>query len=607
MMDVEEDSKGDMMIDDNDQQGTNRDHMKEDTDADTDDPMNEIPKNDTVTRADLEDAKDRTNQDSLNEDTTMNDVTQLTDKRNQSENSDENSDREESNSDSSDGIVIVDQPEKEENNGNGNGNLEEEEMEVENDNSGPSEQFLTRTVDDEKTDNFVISKECQEDEKSKNSNSCSNDEVNDPLDSRDDIMIENNKEETVENEVVPVKNDSKSDDALDDTTGQIPKEKEELRLEPGNAYRYSVGDVVDLKSAHKGYVDKARITSVNPDNTYDVKIDMTGRQKKSVKPEQIIESSKNADLTSAASVHDKPNVEDTNEAGPSDIPQFIGGEPEDGASTPTRKSIRKRKTGRTDDERSVSTSSRSMRSKQGSPATRSSKQGPGTLRRMDEEEESGEEKSVDISVGGSVRSTASRPKRGAARRSVRNKNKDEDSTATAAKKPKIRAGLPPRPPKDSSKNTKNVDIENDDEVSVKSRVSTRSRSSTTARSSKQKIKNVDNDDDEVSVQSRVSARSRSSTARSSKRKNNAAENDDDDDDDEASVQSRVSARSRSSAARTSKQEAKLSSIAEDTIQNNVNFSKMTVKELQSECRKREISYSGLRKAALIEKLQSTMD
>jgi len=228
---------------------------------------------------------------------------------------------------------------------------------------------------------------------------------------------------------------------------------------------------------------------------------------------------------------------------------------------------------------------------------------------MDEEEESGEEKSVDISVGGSVRSTASRPKRGAARRSVRNKNKDEDSTATAAKKPKIRAGLPPRPPKDSSKNTKNVDIENDDEVSVKSRVSTRSRSSTTARSSKQKIKNVDNDDDEVSVQSRVSARSRSSTARSSKRKNNAAENDDDDDDDddEASVQSRVSARSRSSAARTSKQEAKLSSIAEDTIQNNVNFSKMTVKELQSECRKREISYSGLRKAALIEKLQSTMD
>ena len=206
---------------------------------------------------------------------------------------------------------------------------------------------------------------------------------------------------------------------------------------------------------------------------------------------------------------------------------------------------------------------------------------------------------------------ASRPKRGAARRGVRNKNKDEDSTAPAAKKSMIRAGLPPRPPKDSSKNTKNIDIENDDEVSVKSRVSTRSRSSTTARSSKQKKKNVDNDDnndDEVSVQSRISTRSRSSTARSSKQKNNAAENEnDDDDDDEASVQSRVSVRSRSSAARSSKQEAKLSSITEDTIQNNVDFSKMTVKELQSECRKRKISYTGLRKAALIEKLQSTMD
>ena len=619
MMDVEEDSKEDMMIDDNDQQGINRDCMKEDTDADTDVPMNEIPTRNsvnTVTGTDLEDAKDRTNQDSLNEDTTMNDVIQLTDRRNQSENNDENSDREESDSDSSDKIVTVDQPEKEESN---DGNRKEEEMEVENDNSGPSEQFLARTVDDEKTGNFVTSKECQEDEKAENSehsNSCSNDEVNDPLDRRDDIMIENNKGETVENEVVPVKDDSKSYDALDDTTDQIPKEKKELRLEPGNTYQYLVGDVVDLKSAHKGYVDKARITAVNPDNTYDVKINMTGHQKKSVKPEQIIESSKNEDLANVALVHDEgkqQNVDDTNEAGPSDIPQFIGGEPEDEISTPTRKSTRKRKTGRTDDERSVSASSRSMRSKQESPATRSSKQGPGTLRRAGEEEESGEEKSVDISVGGSVRSTASRPKRGAARRGVRNKDKDEDSTAPAAKKSMIRAGLPPRPPKDSSKNTKNIDIENDDEVSVKSRVSTRSRSSTTARSSKQKKKNVDNDDnndDEVSVQSRISTRSRSSTARSSKQKNNAAENDDDDDDDdddEASVQSRVSARSRSSAARSSKQEAKLSSITEDTVQNNVDFSKMTVKELQSECRKREISYSGLRKAALIEKLQSTMD
>ncbi|OEU06158.1 hypothetical protein FRACYDRAFT_256212 [Fragilariopsis cylindrus CCMP1102] len=51
---------------------------------------------------------------------------------------------------------------------------------------------------------------------------------------------------------------------------------------------------------------------------------------KSVKPEQIIEGSKNADLVNVALVHDEgkqQNGDDTNEAGPSDIPQFIGSEP----------------------------------------------------------------------------------------------------------------------------------------------------------------------------------------------------------------------------------------------------------------------------------------
>jgi len=198
-----------------------------------------------------------------------------------------------------------------------------------------------------------------------------------------------------------------------------------------------------------------------------------------------------------------------------------------------------------------------------------------------------------------------------ARRSVRNKDKDDDShsATNVTKKLKPRTGLPPRPPTDSgsigpprrsarSKNVKNNAAENDDdEVSIQSRLSARSRLST-KRDSKQNHNTAENDDD-ISVQSRVSTRSRSSTGRGSKPENITSEND----DDEASVQSRVSTRSKPSTARGSKQEAKLPPIGE----NNVDFSKMTVKELQSECREKEITYSGLRKAVLIEKLQKSMD
>merc|ERR1712161_63346 len=110
---------------------------------------------------------------------------------------------------------------------------------------------------------------------------------------------------------------------------------------------------------------------------------------------------------------------------------------------------------------------------------------------------------------------------------------------------------------------------------------------------------AENDDDYVSVKSRVSTRSKSSTTRGSKPENITAEND----DDEVSVQSRVSTRSKPSTARGSKQEAKLPPIGED----KVDFSKMTVKDLQSECREKRIAYSGLRKADLIEKLQKSID
>jgi len=654
MMDVEEDSRGDMMIDENnEEEEANCDIMKEDTDVETDDSMDEIPNRSSMTKdtgtnpkavvahttastkemftldcKDSEDTKNRTIQEALNGNTTMND---------------ENLDREEGDSGSSDGIVIGNQTEIEEI----NDNRKEEGMEFEIDTRHSESMHVN-----EKAGNFVISEENVDEikegrtscdssslnEESKNSrkfNSRNNEEVDDQLDNQDDPIIENKKEDTAGDKAVSSKEDSTSKeekekhknkidgaheeminnhkpiDALnkEDTIDHVPKEEEELRLESENAYQYSVGDIVNLKTTHKGYyVDKARITSVNTDNTYDMKYVMTGRTKKSVKLEQIVENDKNAengknaDPSSLALDHD--------EAGPSDIPEYIGGEPEKRKSTPNRRSSRK-KMERTNDERSVSTSSRSIRSRQGSPATRSSKRTPKIIRKTNEEVEVGEEESIGISEGGSITSTVSRAKRVAARRSIRNKDKDDDSLSTAnvTKKIKTRNGLPPRPPIESgsigptrrsarSKNAKNNVAENDnDEVSIHSRVSTRSRLSTT-RDSKQNNNTAENDDD-VSVKSRVSTRSKSSTTRGSKPENITAEND----DDEVSVQSRVSTRSKPSTARGRKQEAKLPPIGED----KVDFSKMTVKELQSECREKRIAYSGLRKADLIEKLLKSID
>merc|ERR1712238_260524 len=110
-----------------------RSRMKEDTDVETDDSMNEIPTRSSMnkdtgtnpkavvehTKASTkemftsdckEDTKNRTNQEALNGNTSMND---------------ENLDREEGDSGSSDGIVIGDQTETDEN----NDNRKEEEME----------------------------------------------------------------------------------------------------------------------------------------------------------------------------------------------------------------------------------------------------------------------------------------------------------------------------------------------------------------------------------------------------------------------------------------------------------------------------------------------
>merc|ERR1712238_565019 len=130
-------------------------------------------------------------------------------------------------------------------------------------------------------------------------------EVDDQLDNQDDLIIENKKEDTAGDEAMSSKKDStskeekekhknkidgaheeminnhKPTDALNKkgTIDHVPRE-EELRLESENAYQYSVGDIVNLKTTHKGYyVDKARITSVNTDNTYDMKYVMTGRTK----------------------------------------------------------------------------------------------------------------------------------------------------------------------------------------------------------------------------------------------------------------------------------------------------------------------------------------
>merc|ERR1712238_76975 len=96
MMDVEEDSSGDMMIDEHGEEGANCDIMKEDTDVETDDSMNEIPTRSSMnkdtgtnpkavvehTKASTkemftsdckEDTKNRTNQEALNGNTSMND------------------------------------------------------------------------------------------------------------------------------------------------------------------------------------------------------------------------------------------------------------------------------------------------------------------------------------------------------------------------------------------------------------------------------------------------------------------------------------------------------------------------------------------------------
>merc|ERR1712238_109235 len=524
-----------------------------------------------------EDTKNRTNQEALNGNTSMND---------------ENLDREEGDSGSSDGIVIGDQTKTDEN----NDNRKEEEMEFEIDTRHSESMHVNEKVDKIKEGRTSCDSSSLNEE-SKNSrkfNPRNKEEVDDQLDNQDDLIIENKKEDTARDEAMSSKKDStskeekekhknkidgaheeminnhKPTDALNKkgTIGHVPREEEELRLESENAYQYSVGDIVNLITTHKGYyVDKARITSVNTDNTYDMKYVMTGRTKKSVKLEQIVENDKNADPLSLALDHDK--------AGPSDIPEYIGGEPEKRQSIPNRRSSRTKKMECTNDERSVSTGSRSIRSRQGSPATRSSKRTPRVIRKTDEGVEVGEEESVGVSEGGSVRSTVSRAKRVTARRSIRNKDKDDDShsTANVTKKLKTRNGLPPRPPIESGS------------------IGSTRRS---ARSMNVKNNAAENDNDEVSIHSRVSKRSKLSTTRDSKQNNNTAEND-----DYVSVKSRVSTRSKPSTARGSKQEAKLPPIGED----KVDFSKMTVKDLQSECREKRIAYSGLRKADLIEKLQ----
>merc|ERR1712238_100028 len=151
MMDVEEDSSGDMMIDEHGEEGANCDIMKEDTDVETDDSMNEIPTRSSMnkdtgtnpkavvehTKASTkemftsdckEDTKNRTNQEALNGNTSMND---------------ENLDREEGDSGSSDGIVIGDQTETDEN----NDNRKEEEMEFEIDTRHSESMHVNEKVD----------------------------------------------------------------------------------------------------------------------------------------------------------------------------------------------------------------------------------------------------------------------------------------------------------------------------------------------------------------------------------------------------------------------------------------------------------------------------
>ena len=92
---------------------------------------------------------------------------------------------------------------------------------------------------------------------------------------------------------------------------------------------------------------------MNQDNTYDVQYILSGRKRKSVEWDQIIESKQNVDLINGTSDHDALD----------DIPEFIGGD--EGSSKSTRKSRRRKKEKKepADSERSISTCSRSMRSR----------------------------------------------------------------------------------------------------------------------------------------------------------------------------------------------------------------------------------------------------
>merc|ERR1712238_320107 len=150
-IEIETDEYKDAMIDENNEEGANCDIMKEDTDVETDDSMNEIPTRSSMnkdtgtnpkavvehTKASTkemftsdckEDTKNRTNQEALNGNTSMND---------------ENLDREEGDSGSSDGIVIGDQTETDEN----NDNRKEEEMEFEIDTRHSESMHVNEKVD----------------------------------------------------------------------------------------------------------------------------------------------------------------------------------------------------------------------------------------------------------------------------------------------------------------------------------------------------------------------------------------------------------------------------------------------------------------------------
>ena len=142
--------------------------------------------------------------------------------------------------------------------------------------------------------------------------------------------IRKNKKQKSVKEELKVKDEESEEkgDNNEDTVPDIIKSerqksvKEELKVKDEESEEK--GDDDDDDDDDDNYSTAASNTGNN--NNEDTVPDII----KSVKPEQIIEGSKNADLVNVALVHDEgkqQNVDDTNEAGPSDIPQFIGGEP----------------------------------------------------------------------------------------------------------------------------------------------------------------------------------------------------------------------------------------------------------------------------------------